>query len=199
MDDCHLLGADQACKPLCVPPDPEWIPAGQRQSDVATACALDDWNEAAARAGDQRSPPGIGNRLGHLDRAALNPAGHQRWQHLKHRNVASHRSHPYIYTGLQTGGISPMRTPLYDVNARRKTVSITLNADLAAKASALGINISRTAEAALVKAFEAAEVAKIREEIREATRITDDLVARHGLPFPEFGLFDPDSASDDAA
>ena len=39
-----------------------------------------------------------------------------------------------------------MRTPLYNVNARRKTVSITLNADLVARASALGINISRTAE-----------------------------------------------------
>jgi antitoxin CcdA len=92
-----------------------------------------------------------------------------------------------------------MRTPLYDVNARRKTVSVTLNADLVRKASALGINISRTAEAALIKTFEEAEVAKIREEIREAARITDDLVARYGLPFPEFGLFDPDSATDDAA
>ena len=77
-----------------------------------------------------------------------------------------------------------MRTPLYDVNARRKTVSITLNADLAARASALGINISRTAEAAVIQAFEAAEKAKILEEIREAARITDDLVARHGIPFP---------------
>ena len=53
-----------------------------------------------------------------------------------------------------------MRTPLYDVNARRKTVSITLNADLVAKASALGINISRTAEAAVIQAFEAAETRK---------------------------------------
>ena len=70
-----------------------------------------------------------------------------------------------------------MRTPLYDVNARRKTVSITLNADLVAKASALGINISRTAEAAVIQAFEAAERAKIREEIREATRMVDEYVA----------------------
>jgi antitoxin CcdA len=92
-----------------------------------------------------------------------------------------------------------MRTPLYDPNARRKTVSITLNSDLAAKASALGINISRTAEAAVIAAFEAAEKAKIREEIREAVRITDELVATHGLPFPAFGLSDPDAESDDAA
>jgi antitoxin CcdA len=92
-----------------------------------------------------------------------------------------------------------MRLPLYDLNARRKTVSITLNADLVAKASALGINISRTAEAAVVKAFEEAEKANIREEIREAVKITDELVAQHGLPFPPFGLFDPDEEGDDAA
>ena len=79
-----------------------------------------------------------------------------------------------------------MRTPLYDVNARRKTVSITLNADLAANASALGINISRTAEAAVIQAFEAAEKAKIREEIREATRMVDEYVAMHGMPFDDW-------------
>ena len=91
-----------------------------------------------------------------------------------------------------------MRLPLYDLNARRKTVSITLNADLVAKASALGINISRTAEAAVIKAFEEAEKANIREEIREAVRITDELVAEHGLPFPPSGLCDPDEEGDDA-
>jgi post-segregation antitoxin (ccd killing protein) len=92
-----------------------------------------------------------------------------------------------------------MRLPLYDLTARRKTVSITLNADLVAKASALGINISRTAEAATIEAFEQAEKANIREEIREASRITDELVAKHGLPFPPVGLFDPDEEGDDAA
>ena len=92
-----------------------------------------------------------------------------------------------------------MRTPLYDLNARRKTVSITLNSDLVARASALGINISRTAEAAVIQAFETAEKAKIREEIRQAVRITDALVAEHGFPFPPFGLLDPDEESDDAA
>ena len=92
-----------------------------------------------------------------------------------------------------------MRTPLYDVNARRKTVSVTLNSDLVAKASAHGINISRTAEAAIIKAFVEAEKAKIREEIREAARFTDEMVAKFGLPFPEFGQFDPDEESDDAA
>ena len=79
-----------------------------------------------------------------------------------------------------------MRTPLYDVNARRKTVSITLNADLVAKAAALGMNISRTAEDAVIQAFEAAERAKIREEIREATRMVDEYVAIYGMPFDDW-------------
>jgi post-segregation antitoxin (ccd killing protein) len=99
--------------------------------------------------------------------------------------------------GLQTSGELPMRRPLYDVNARRKTVSVTMNADLVAKAAALGINISRTAETAVIQAFEAAEKARIREEIREAVRITDELVAQHGLPFPEFGPFSPDQYGPD--
>jgi antitoxin CcdA len=89
-----------------------------------------------------------------------------------------------------------MRTPLYDPNARRKTVSITLNADLVAKASALGINISRTAEAAVIRAFEEAETAKIQEEIREATRMVDDYVAIHGMPFDDWA--NETSSSDDA-
>ena len=41
------------------------------------------------------------------------------------------------------------RRPLYDLQARRKTVSVSLNADLVEKARAAGINISHTAEAAL--------------------------------------------------
>jgi antitoxin CcdA len=87
-----------------------------------------------------------------------------------------------------------MRTPLYDVKARRKTVSITLNADLVAKAAALRINISRTAEAAIVQAFEAAEKAKILEEIREAVRMVDEYVAIHGMPFDDWANELPDDA-----
>jgi post-segregation antitoxin (ccd killing protein) len=78
-----------------------------------------------------------------------------------------------------------MRMPLYDHNARRRTVSVTLNADLVARSAAHGINISRVAETALVAAFEAAEKAKIRAEMREAARFVDEYVAEHGYPFPE--------------
>jgi pimeloyl-ACP methyl ester carboxylesterase len=39
----------------------------------------------------------------------------------------------------------PVRVPLYDYNARRRTVSVTLIADLVARAATHGINISRVA------------------------------------------------------
>ena len=98
-----------------------------------------------------------------------------------------------------------MRVPLYDHNAKRKTVSVTLNADLVARATALGINISRVAEAALSEAFEAAERAKIRQELDEAARFTDELIQKYGYPFPESrAMFMPESEDenhhdDDAA
>src|SRR4051812_2617939 len=98
-----------------------------------------------------------------------------------------------------------MRVPLYDHGAKRKTVSVTLNADLVARSAAHGINISRVAEAALVAAFEEAEKAKIREEMRAAARFTDELVRKYGHLFPEARvMFMPDDeagedVNDDAA
>lgn len=93
-----------------------------------------------------------------------------------------------------------MHIPLYDPNARRKTVSITLNSDLAEKASALGINLSRTAEAAIAEAFIEREREQIKAEIAEAVRITDELVAKHGHPFGEWIRdYLPDEGDEDAA
>jgi post-segregation antitoxin (ccd killing protein) len=98
-----------------------------------------------------------------------------------------------------------LRIPLFDHSAKRKTVSVTLNADLVARSAAHGINISRVAEAALVAAFEEAEKAKIREEIGEAARFVDAYVAEHGYPFPEsMAIFMPEDGdaedrADDAA
>lgn len=98
-----------------------------------------------------------------------------------------------------------MRIPLYDHSAKRKTVSVTLNADLVARSAAQGINISRVAEAALVAAFEEAEKAKITEEMRAAARFTEEIVRQYGHPFPASrAMFVPDdehvdNANDDAA
>jgi post-segregation antitoxin (ccd killing protein) len=94
---------------------------------------------------------------------------------------------------------------LYDHNAKRKTVSVTLNADLVARSAAHGINISRVAEAALIAAFETAEKAAILQEIKAAVEYTDELLRTHGHPFPESqAMFmpedgDPDDLNDDAA
>ena len=77
-----------------------------------------------------------------------------------------------------------MRVLLYDHSAKRKTVSVTLNADLVARSAAHGINISRVAEAALVAAFEEAEKSKIREEIHEAAQFTDEIVRQLWAPVP---------------
>ena len=79
-----------------------------------------------------------------------------------------------------------MHIPLYDPNARRKTISITINSDLAAKATALGINLSRTAEDAIAVAFIQLERERIKEEIAEAIRFTDAYVAEHGMPWDDW-------------
>ena len=93
-----------------------------------------------------------------------------------------------------------MRTPLYDHNAKRKTVSVTLDADPVARSAAHGINISRIDEAALITAFEAAEKAKIRRELAEDARFVSEYVAKHGYPFPEsMAIFMPDESDDNAA
>ena len=98
-----------------------------------------------------------------------------------------------------------MRLPLYDHNAERRAVNVTLNADLVARSAAHGIDISQVAETALIAAFEAAEKAAILEEIKESARFTDEYVAEHGYPFPESMAMlmpddeDPDAQADDAA
>jgi post-segregation antitoxin (ccd killing protein) len=46
-----------------------------------------------------------------------------------------------------------MRRPLFEPKAPKQTVSVTLNADLYAKAKAIGINASRVAEEALAREY----------------------------------------------
>ncbi|MGA9868940.1 MAG: type II toxin-antitoxin system CcdA family antitoxin [Acetobacteraceae bacterium] len=79
-----------------------------------------------------------------------------------------------------------MRTPLYDPTARRKTVSISINSDLADKAASAGVNLSRTAEAAIAAALMEAERQRARHEAAEAARITEELIAKYGHPFTEW-------------
>jgi post-segregation antitoxin (ccd killing protein) len=73
-----------------------------------------------------------------------------------------------------------MRRPLFDPNARKQTVSLSINADLVAKSKELGINISKLAEEALARQFTEQMKEKIREEIREEMAWIDALTAEHG-------------------
>lgn len=53
----------------------------------------------------------------------------------------------------------------YDIHARRKTVSLTINADLHAKAKQAGLNESRLAEQAIAVALEAYMEAELHKTL----------------------------------
>jgi post-segregation antitoxin (ccd killing protein) len=73
-----------------------------------------------------------------------------------------------------------MRASPYDVDARRRTVSLTLNADLCAKAKAAGINLSRVAEEALANALALRVAERMRAEILRDLAAHDAFVEEHG-------------------
>ena len=73
-----------------------------------------------------------------------------------------------------------MRTPLYDLGARKRTVSITLSADLYAKARAAGINLSKVAEEAVAQALAHGLAEQVRADIRQDLRAHDAFVAARG-------------------
>jgi len=74
---------------------------------------------------------------------------------------------------------------LFDRSARKRTVSLTVNADLYAKARAAGINASRVAEAALAQALAAHQAERLRAEIRQDIDVLARYVAEHGDPAAE--------------
>ncbi len=73
-----------------------------------------------------------------------------------------------------------MRTPLYDVRARKKTVSVTINADLQERARAAGLNLSEVTETAIAAAVVARERARIQAEIDQELEVYNEFVAEHG-------------------
>lgn len=83
-----------------------------------------------------------------------------------------------------------MSDALFDTGARRRTVSLTVNGDLVDKAKAAGINVSRTAEAALAEALKAWRQKQVRDEIARDLRAMEDYVDQHGNPAVELrGMF----------
>lgn len=87
-----------------------------------------------------------------------------------------------------------MSDVLFDPDARRKTVSLTINADLLAKVKAAGINASRIAEAALAEALKERQREQLRAEIAQDFRAIEAYVDKYGDPVAElremFGGFD---------
>lgn len=75
-----------------------------------------------------------------------------------------------------------MTKPLFDASAKKRTVSLTLNSDLYAKAKAEGINASQVAEAALAEALAAQIALTARIEIQHDLDAYKDYVEKHGSP-----------------
>ncbi|MGH6897088.1 MAG: type II toxin-antitoxin system CcdA family antitoxin [Geminicoccaceae bacterium] len=73
-----------------------------------------------------------------------------------------------------------MRNFLYDAGARERTVSLTLNADLHAKAKGAGINLSKVAEQALAQALAQRLAERVRADIRRDLGALDAFVEAHG-------------------
>jgi post-segregation antitoxin (ccd killing protein) len=73
-----------------------------------------------------------------------------------------------------------MRHPPYDTGARKRTVSVTLNADLYAKAKDAGINLSKVAEEALAKELAQRLAEQARAEIRQDLAALSAFVEAHG-------------------
>ena len=73
-----------------------------------------------------------------------------------------------------------MRPSLYDAATRKRTVSITLNADLYGKAKGAGINLSKVAEEALAQALAQRLAEQVRAEIRRDIGALDAFVEAHG-------------------
>ncbi len=75
-----------------------------------------------------------------------------------------------------------MRHPPFDPSAKKRTVSLTLNSDLYAKAKAEGINASQVAEAALATALASRVAEKVRGEIEQDLAAYNAYVEKHGSP-----------------
>jgi post-segregation antitoxin (ccd killing protein) len=73
-----------------------------------------------------------------------------------------------------------MRNPPYDSGARKRTVSLTVNADLYTKAKGEGINLSKVAEEALAQALAQRLAEQARADIRQDLSALHTFVEAHG-------------------
>ena len=73
-----------------------------------------------------------------------------------------------------------MRASLYDPGARKRTVSLTLNADLYAKARSAGINLSKVAEGALAQALAERMAEQVKADVHRDLTALNAFVEAHG-------------------
>ncbi|WP_181166098.1 MULTISPECIES: type II toxin-antitoxin system CcdA family antitoxin [unclassified Mesorhizobium] len=73
--------------------------------------------------------------------------------------------------------------------SQRKSVNTSIDAQLIEDAKALGINISRAAEAGIAKAIAAEKTRRWQEENKEAIESSNAYVERNGLPLAKYRLF----------
>lgn len=89
-----------------------------------------------------------------------------------------------------------METALFDSEAPKQTVGLAINSDLYSKASAAGIDASRVAEEALIRALRAKDHEKLLIEIRQDSEAVARYVEAHGDPVAELHeLFGPPDAA----
>jgi antitoxin CcdA len=73
-----------------------------------------------------------------------------------------------------------MRRSDYDPDAPKRTVSLTVNSDLYARAKKLGLNASRIAEQALADAYARHQAAVIEAEVRRDLDAVASYEEKHG-------------------
>lgn len=73
-----------------------------------------------------------------------------------------------------------MRDAIYSPNARKQTVSLTINGDLYAKAKHMGINTSQVAEEALASEVQRRWKEELRQEAKRTAEAYDAYAAEHG-------------------
>ena len=69
---------------------------------------------------------------------------------------------------------------LYDVQAGKRAVNVTLNSDLVARARAEGLNLSALAEEAVAAALARIAKARFEAEITQACLVHDRYLAEYG-------------------
>ena len=73
-----------------------------------------------------------------------------------------------------------MRMELYDPQAAKRAVNVTLNGDLVARARAEGLNLSALAEQAVAAELARLAREKLEAEIAQACRVHEDYLAEYG-------------------